>query len=61
MSTSRSLRIDEVLRGMINSGQKISFEDMIALQQDVHDINARLLKPLIIELASAIKHELTSD
>lgn len=46
---------------MINSGQKISFEDMIALQQDVHDINARLLKPLIIELASAIKHELTSD
>jgi len=61
MSTGRSQRIDEVLRTLIASGEKVSYEDMQALQQDVHDINARNLKPGIIELARQVKYEFSSE
>lgn len=61
MSTSRSQRIDEVLRTKIESGEKFSFEDMQSLQQDVHDVNARKLKPFILDLVAQIKHEFNGD
>jgi penicillin amidase len=61
MSTSRSQRIDEVLSGKIARGEKISVEDMSALQQDVHDINSRKLMPAILTLASQMKSEFSSD
>lgn len=61
MSTSRSQRIDEVLRTKIESAEKFSFEDMQSLQQDVHDVNARKLKPFILDLVAQIKHEFNGD
>ena len=60
MSTGRSQRIDEVLRTLVSSGEKITPSDMQNLQQDVLDINARNLKPAIIELASRMKSEFSS-
>lgn len=60
MSTGRSQRIDEVLKTLVSSGEKITPADMQALQQDVHDINARNLKPAILSLAGKMKHEFSS-
>lgn len=53
-SPARSLRIDEVLREKIASGKKITLADMGALQQDVHDVFARKMVPLVIKITRDI-------
>ena len=55
MCTTRSQRIDEYLRGMIERGEKISVQDIQNLQQDVLDVNARYNKPIIIEISRQVK------
>lgn len=49
-SHARVVRIDEILREGIAAGKKFTIEDMGAIQQDVVDVIARRMNPLIIEI-----------
>ena len=46
--TSRAARIDEVIQEYITKGQKISVDNMIALQADTLDVLAREVVPIMI-------------
>jgi penicillin amidase len=59
MSTARAQRLDEVIRGWIDSGEKVTIQDMRDLQQDDLDIVARELTPRMINIARKVAHELT--
>ena len=51
MSTGRSVRIDELIREKIESGQKFKADDMIAIQLDTIDVFARRMIPYVTKLA----------
>jgi penicillin G amidase len=48
LPTGRSSRIDEMIRNQIKSGDKISLADLGKIQQDVTDVYAREMCPLIV-------------
>ena len=51
MSTGRSVRIDELIREKIESGQKFKADDMIAIQLDTIDVFARRMIPYVTKIA----------
>ena len=56
------IRIDEILRAGIESGQKFTLADMGAIQQDVVDIIvARRMTPKIILISQEVLHHLTKE
>ena len=61
MSTGRSQRIDEMIRGYISENHKITVEDMKSIQQDDTDVIAREFTPKMIKIARKIASELTAD
>ena len=61
MSTGRSVRIDEMIREKIASGQKFTAEDMIAIQMDTIDVFARRMIPYVTKLSKQMKRELSKD
>ena len=58
-SPGRSLRIDEMLKEWTTSGRKISLEDLGAVQQDVTDVIARRMTPLILSISKEVSHQLS--
>ena len=61
MSTGRSQRIDEMIRGYISENHKITVEDMKSIQQDDTDVIAREFTPKMIKIARKIASELSAD
>ena len=55
MSTGRSQRIDEMIKGFIEQGHKITVEDMQSIQQDDTDIIAREFTPKMIKIARSVQ------
>ena len=55
MSTGRSVRIDELIRDKIESGQKFKADDMISIQLDTVDVFARRMIPYVTKLAATMK------
>ena len=47
MSTGRAVRIDELIREKIASGQKFKAQDMIDIQLDTVDVFARRMIPYV--------------
>ena len=60
-SPARALRIDEVLRQKIASGKKITLREMGELQQDVVDVFARKISPMLIEMAREVLPSMTEQ
>ena len=60
-SPARMIRIDEMLREGIESGKKFTLKDMGDIQQDVVDVVARRMTPMVISICSDVRHHLTSE
>lgn len=58
-STSRDLRIDEVLSQKINSGDLVNLGVLAELQQDVVDVYRRKAATLLIQILDQVQDELT--
>ena len=59
MVTARSVRIDELIRQKIESGAKLTPEDMNAIQLDTVDVFARRIIPHVTKIVREMKEELT--
>jgi len=53
VSTGRSLRIQEVIEQKIKKGEKFSVEHMVELQQDLTDVIARDMAPIISKIVDS--------
>lgn len=53
-SPGRTLRIDELLRQGVASGKKFTLDDMGAIQQDVVDVYARQVTPMIVTIVEEV-------
>lgn len=65
VSTARALRIDEMIQQKMQKGHKFNAEDMIDMQQDMTDVFARYLSPVIISITQKTildkTHEFSKD
>ena len=52
ISTPRSVRINEMIRDRIEHDEKFIVEDMTEIQQDLVDVYARELAPLLTKIVS---------
>ena len=50
----RVLRIDEMLKELTTSGKKVTLADLGKIQQDVTDVIARRMTPVIFDLAKSV-------
>ncbi len=57
-ATSRAVRVTEELRRLIAAGKKLTAGDMRRLQQDVVDVYARGLAPLIVKIVDRFGPEM---
>mmetsp|Transcript_10709 Transcript_10709/g.13346 ORF Transcript_10709/g.13346 Transcript_10709/m.13346 type:complete len:109 (+) Transcript_10709:1708-2034(+) len=57
----RVLRIDEILKTATENGKKLSLADLGAIQQDVTDVIARRMTPIVLKLAAEVDHHLTKE
>ena len=59
LTTARAVRIDEMIREKIESGKKMTAEDMLEIQLDYTDVFARKMVPYIVTLAERSKLKLS--
>jgi hypothetical protein len=50
-----------LIQAKIEAGEKLTFDDMIAFQQDSVDTNARRDTPLIIKSAERVKDDYSEE
>jgi acyl-homoserine lactone acylase PvdQ len=53
-STTRAIRLDEMIREWIKDGHKITVEDMSSMQQDDTDVMAREFAPKMVKIAQKV-------
>jgi penicillin amidase len=59
MPTGRANRIDEMINNKIKSGEKFKLADLGEIQQDVTDVYAREMAPMIVQIARSMLDELS--
>lgn len=61
MSTARAVRIDEMLQQKIDSGKKMTSEDMLEILQDTKDVVARRMTPKLLSVSLEMHKVLTME